>query len=152
VQWLARAVATAGGVGYLPIAPGTAGSLLVVPVLPWVSSSYATGPGVTIAGVLVVVVVAVWAAGAAQRSFGTHDDGRVVVDEVAGMLVAGLFLPPSWAAAGLGFLAFRLFDVWKPPPIGWLDRHVAGGLGVVADDLLAGVYAGVVVRVLLEVA
>jgi phosphatidylglycerophosphatase A len=145
-------VATAGGVGYLPIAPGTAGSLLVLPVLPWLSSSHERAPLATMTGVLAVVVLAVWAAGSAQRSFGTHDDGRVVVDEVAGMLVTGLFLPATWAAAGLGFLAFRLFDVWKPPPIGWLDRHVAGGLGVVADDLLAGVYAGVLVRVLVEAA
>jgi phosphatidylglycerophosphatase A len=152
VQWLARAVATAGGVGYLPVAPGTAGALLVVPVLPWLSSSLGRAPVATMAGVVAVVVVAIWAAGAAQRSFGSHDDGRVVVDEVAGMLVTGLFLPATWVAAGIGFLAFRLFDVWKPPPIGWLDRHVAGGLGVVADDLLAGVYAGVLVRVLVEAA
>jgi len=152
VQRLARAVATAGGVGYLPVAPGTAGSLLALPVLPWLAASHAQAPLATIAGVLVFIAVAVWAADRAQRAFGTHDDGRVVVDEVAGMLVTGLFLPATWLAAALGFFAFRLFDVWKPPPVGWLDRHVAGGVGVVADDLVAGVYAGALVRVLVELA
>lgn len=143
----ARFVATAGGIGYLPVAPGTLGSLLVLPVVPWI----AAGPPLAVAlGVVAVTALAVWAAALAEDGFDVHDDGRVVIDEVAGMVVMASLVPTGWRAALLGFVAFRLFDVWKPPPIGWLDRRVGGGVGVVADDLLAGVYAGLLVRVLVE--
>lgn len=144
-------LATAGGVGYVPLAPGTFGSLVALPLLPVLAELRARMPITHAVVLLAVVGVAVWAAGRAHAVFGVHDSGRVVIDEVAGMVVAGLFLPGTWRAAGLAFLFFRLFDVLKPFPAGLIDRRVRGGLGVVGDDLVAGVYAGVAARLVLEV-
>lgn len=149
---LVLAVATVGGIGYVPAAPGTAASLLVVPVVPWLAATRTRAPGVWVLVLVVVVVVAVWGAARAERVFGRHDDGCVVVDEVAGMVVGTAFVPATWVAAGLLFAAFRLFDVAKPPPIAQLDRRVGGGIGVVADDLLAGIYAGVLTWILVGLA
>lgn len=139
---LVLAVATVGGVGYVPVAPGTAASLLVVPVVPWLAATRERAPEVFVLVVAVTLGVAVWGAGRAERVLGRHDDGCVVVDEVAGMVVGTLCVPATWIAALVLFGAFRLFDIAKPPPIALLDQRVGGGLGVVADDLLAGLYAG----------
>lgn len=141
---LVLAVATVGGVGWVPAAPGTAASLLVVPIVPWLAATRVRAPETYALVLLVVLVVSVWAAARAERVLGRHDDGCVVVDEVAGMVAGTLFVPATWAAAAVLFVAFRVFDIAKPPPISLLDRRVGGGVGVVADDLVAGVYAGLV--------
>lgn len=138
------------GSGLSPRAPGTMGSLavlLLVPVWVWLG-----GWG----SVLVVVLMSlsgVWICGHAARLLGVHDDGRIVWDEFCGQSLALLPLVFWWPKTAtldsgacwldvlVAFAAFRLFDVWKPWPIGWLDRHVDGGLGIMADDLLAGVMA-----------
>jgi len=133
VRRLVLAVATVGGVRFLPAAPGTAASLVVVPFVPWLVTTRGQAPVAYGLGVVLVVVVAIWGAGRAERVFGRHDDGCVVVDEVAGMVVATIFIPPTWGAAVLLFAAFRLFDIAKPPPI----------------DLLAGLYAGVLTRLVI---
>jgi phosphatidylglycerophosphatase A len=142
VRRLVLAVATVGGVGFLPAAPGTAASLLVVPVVPWLASTRQHMPGTYALVVVMTLAVAVWGAARAERVFGRHDDATVVIDEVAGMVVGTAFIPATWLAAVLLFVAFRIFDIAKPPPIGLLDRRVGGGVGVVADDVLAGLYAG----------
>jgi phosphatidylglycerophosphatase A len=148
VRAFALFVATAGGIGYAPIAPGTWGSLLVVPLVPTLAT---LGAAAHVAVVVAVVALGTWAAGEADVAFGTHDHGRVVVDEVGGMLVGSLVVPGTWTAAWLLFALFRLFDVWKPFPANHIDRTWRGGLGVVGDDLVAGLYAGVACRVVLEV-
>jgi len=145
---LARLLATAGGVGYLPVASGTFGALVVVPFLPWVVRMRDRDPVYVLVGVVAVVALAIWSAGRTEVAFGRRDDGRIVVDEVAGMVVAGALLPTGWPAVVVGFLLFRLFDVMKPPPAGWIDRTVHGGIGVVGDDLVAGLYAGLATRML----
>lgn len=129
--------------GLMPVAPGTAGSLAALPFA-WAILAYAGWPW------LLAAAAAVFAAGipASNRLMartGTHDPRMIVVDEVAGQWIALLpaALEPLPFAAG--FLAFRLFDIWKPWPIGWVDRRVSGGIGVMLDDVIAGVYAGVVV-------
>lgn len=142
-------LATAGGAGYVPVAPGTAGSLLVVPAVPWLALLARDRPTAMALVVAAVVALAVWAAGRAELMLGRHDDGCVVIDEVAGMVAGAALVPPTWGAAALLFVAFRVFDVWKPPPVGFLDRTVDGGLGVVLDDVVAGVYAGVVTRLVM---
>jgi phosphatidylglycerophosphatase A len=94
----------------------------------------------------------VWAAGETQRATGLHDDGRIVIDEVAGQIVAlaplvlaGSLPRAAWAVLVVtGFVTFRVFDVWKPGPVAWAERSLPGGAGVVADDLLAGVLAALV--------
>jgi phosphatidylglycerophosphatase A len=152
VSRLAYLIATACGVGRFPVAPGTAGSLLALPLLLPLAAMRDATPAAYALVLVGGIAVAMWAAGRACRDWNAVDDGRVVVDELAGMAVGGLFVAGTWTAAALVFLLFRLFDVWKPVPIRQLEKRLPGGLGVVADDLLAGVYAGVCARVLLSVA
>ena len=146
---LALAVATVGGVGRAPVASGTFGSLVAVPLLPALALLRDRSfPGYLVA-VLGVVAVAIWSAGRAEEILGGHDHSQIVIDEVAGLVLAGVFLPGTWTAAGLGFLLFRVFDVVKPFPAGLIDDRVRGGVGVVGDDLVAGVYAGLAGRLVL---
>lgn len=141
---LAVVLATVGGVGYAPVASGTFGSLVALPLLPPLAALRGHSPLVYAAIVVALVAVAVWSAGRAEEVFGGHDHSRIVIDEVAGQVIAGAFLPGTWGAAALAFVLFRAFDVLKPFPAGRIDGRVKGGLGVVGDDLVAGVYAGVV--------
>jgi phosphatidylglycerophosphatase A len=92
---------------------------------------------------------AIWAAGRCADLMGIKDPGAIVIDEVAGMVVALLGLPFSVTTACWGFALFRLLDIAKPFPIGWLDRRLSGGLGIVADDVAAGVIANLILRLLL---
>ena len=141
------ALATVGGVGYSPIAPGTLGSVVALPLVGWLAELWAVSSLAYGGAVVGVIAIAVWSAGRADAVFGEHDSGKIVIDEVAGMVVVGMFLPPGGWALAVGFAAFRLFDIWKPYPASYFDRDVAGGLGVVADDLIAGAYAGLATRV-----
>lgn len=140
-------VATWGGLGLSPVAPGTVGSLGALPIL-WLTAELSLGAGLVVIAALFVLGVGV--SERIERTRGGHDHGAIVIDEVVGQwLTIALpmhFLPGwlSWAEAlVLGFLLFRLFDIAKPPPIGWLDRRVSGGLGVMVDDVLAGLMAAV---------
>jgi phosphatidylglycerophosphatase A len=129
-------VATAGGVGYAPLAPGTAGSLLAALVLWLVPFSR---PGLVLFFVA-VTVAGLWAAGRAERALGSKDPGPIVIDEVAGMALTALASPLTPATLAVGFLLFRLFDIVKPPPARAIQRW-PGGPGIMADDLVAGLYA-----------
>jgi phosphatidylglycerophosphatase A len=129
--------ATGGGVGYSPIAPGTAGSVIGLGIY---AALTPLPTGLFLSAVAAIAVSAVWAAGRAEQILGGKDDGRIVIDEVAGMLVSLALLPPRVDVAIAGFVLFRLFDVWKPPPARQLER-LGGGLGIVMDDLAAGLYA-----------
>lgn len=137
------AAATGAYTGYIPFAPGTFGTIAAIPFCFLLSL---LGP---IWGALFLIgffLGAVWIAGEAEGIFGKKDSGRIVIDEIVGFLVA-LFLVP-WTAKSLivGFVLFRFFDIFKPYPIRMLESRLAGGWGVVADDVLAGVYANVVLR------
>jgi len=135
-EWAAVGVATVGGIGFVPGAPGTVASALVAIVL-WLVPT----PRVTLLLALVaVVVVGTVAAHIAERALGGQDPGAIVVDEVAGMLVAVLLDPSSPVIVAIGFLLFRLFDIAKPFPADSAQR-LPGGLGVMVDDLVAGFYA-----------
>ena len=143
------AVATGAGAGFAPIAPGTFGSLVGIAVFALIAPFGALAVAVT---ALVVTVAGVWAAGEAERLFAKSDDGRIVIDEVAGQVIALWplsLLAPERALAPLplafGFLAFRAFDIAKPGPVRWAERNFTGGRGVVFDDLLAGAFAGLAV-------
>ena len=139
---LAVMVATVAGIGRMPVASGTFGSLVAVPFLPALATLRAESPMTVVLLVAVLVALAVWSAGRAEEILGGHDHSRIVIDEVAGQVIAGLFMPPSWLAAGIAFVLFRVFDIVKPFPAGLIDGKVEGGLGVVGDDLIAGLYAG----------
>lgn len=147
---LAVTIATVGGLGHAPWAPGTWASLAAVPLVPALGWLHARSLVAHAAIVIAVIAVAVWAAGRAEAYFAEHDAGCVVVDEVSGMLVGSLFVPATWLAALLLFVLFRLFDIWKPYPANVIDRGWSGGVGVVGDDLVAGLYAGLAARAVLE--
>ncbi|HXZ84543.1 MAG TPA: phosphatidylglycerophosphatase A [Myxococcota bacterium] len=134
-------MATGAGSGYAPFASGTAGSLVGL-ALWWAlaSSGAAASPARYALVCAGVVAVGIWTAGRAEQLFGRHDDGRITIDEVAGMLLSLAWLPARPEVAGVGFLLFRLFDIWKPFPARRAER-LPGGLGVMADDLVAGAYA-----------
>lgn len=139
---LARTIATVGGVGYAPVAPGTFGTAAAVP-LAWVCAPLTWWAYALVC--VAVTLVGIWAAAVADRSWGTHDSGRIVVDEVAGYLVTMALVDRSDPVLLLlGFLLFRAFDIAKPFPVRQIDRQLGGGSGVVLDDVVAGVMAGLV--------
>jgi phosphatidylglycerophosphatase A len=146
VRWFTLAMATAGGAGFAPVAPGTFGSAVGVALFAGLVSLGIGMLGLALA-IAVVFAVGCWASGEAERRFGKQDDGRIVIDEVAGQLLTLaplLALPsamgPARSALWLlgGFALFRLFDIWKPGPVRWAERRFSGGLGVMADDMVAG--------------
>ncbi len=146
---VARALATFFFVGYVRPAPGTWGSLVA---LPWAWLLHVLGgPGLLALATAVAAGLGWWATRTMTRNTQDHDPSEIVIDEVVGQWIA--VLPLSLAAAGRGidiaalwpgwisaFVLFRLFDIWKPGPVGWADRR-AGALGVMLDDVIAGVFA-----------
>jgi phosphatidylglycerophosphatase A len=138
-------LATGCYAGYVPKAPGTAGSLAAIPVCYFISKS---SPAWATVLILLLTALAIWVSGAAEKLFGEKDSGLIVIDEIAGMAVT-LFLIP-WTVTGVlfGFLLFRVMDIVKPFPIRTLESRLSRGWGVVGDDVVAGIYAHVVLRVI----
>ena len=128
---VALAVATVGGVGYVPIAPGTFGSAVVQSV-----------------AIVAIFAAGVWSGGVCERECRRTDPGHVVIDEVAGMLITLWLAPVAWAGAFGAFVLFRIADVIKPYPANRLEA-LHGGLGIMADDAMAGVYANIALRAIL---
>src|SRR3954464_6293959 len=126
---LSKAIATALGAGYSPVAPGTCGTAVAVPL----AFALRTLPiWQFLVVVLVITAIGIWAADRADRAWGTHDSGRIVIDEVAGYLVTVALVDRSrWVPLAVGFVVFRVLDILKPPPIRWLDQNMPGGFGVV---------------------
>lgn len=141
---LAVALASFGYVGYFPIAPGTAGSLAALPLFALIR--WAGGPWIELGAIVVVFAVGVWAASQTEIALGRKDPGIVVIDEVLGMLITLALLPATIPVIILGFLLFRVLDVIKPFPAAQLE-HLHGGLGIMADDAVAGLYAYLLLRV-----
>lgn len=135
------------GLGYAPWAPGTFGTLAGIPAF-WLLADLP--PALWLLTWSALLCLSFWVAGAAGAIYGVVDDGRIVIDELVGYLVTVAFLPFSWSAALLGFACFRLFDIAKPPPVRWLDRSLKNGFGVVLDDVMAGVYGALLLRLLLH--
>jgi phosphatidylglycerophosphatase A len=150
VTRLAVFIATVGYCGYFPIAPGTVGSaagLLFYALVAWSGSS-----AFEAALIVGLFAAGVWAGTTAERYFGGVDPGPIVLDEVVGMLITLAFIPGlGWSGALAGFVLFRVFDVIKPYPAGRLEQ-LHGGLGVMADDAMAAIYANVCLRALLWLA
>lgn len=133
-HWLAVGL----GTGLLPWAPGTAGSLLGCVLALWLATLGGLWYGF---GCLVGALLGLWLCDRAERVFGAADHPAIVWDEVVGQLFTLWGLPAEWPWLMAGFGLFRLLDILKPGPIGWLDRRVAGGLGIMLDDLAAGLIA-----------
>lgn len=140
-------VATGLGSGYFPFAPGTVGSALGV--LLHAGLWFAGGPLATLAGMLVATALGFWSAGKAEAHFARRDPGPVVIDEVAGQMLSLLFVPLTAGTALAGFILFRIFDILKPFPCRRLER-LPGGSGIMTDDLMAGLYANLVLQVLVR--
>ena len=141
---LALFIATSAGVGYAPVAPGTFGSaagLLLWAMLPHTPTAQAVA-------IVVLFALGSWSGTVAEHHFGKTDPGQVVVDEVMGMLITLFLNPVGWGGALVAFLLFRVADVIKPWPANKLEA-LPGGIGVMADDAMAAVYANLALRVLL---
>jgi phosphatidylglycerophosphatase A len=141
-QRLAFVFATGFGSGYSPFAPGTAGSAVGLLFVWAMSFLDVTGQ---IVFTLVVTALAMIAADIVASSTGLKDPGLVVADEIAGMMVTMIAIPLTWKSVLIGFLLFRVMDVVKPPPARQFERF-KGGVGIVADDIMAGVYAHLALR------
>lgn len=136
-------VACGFGAGLAPFAPGTVGTLAALPLYWLMQPLSATW---YVALTLAIAGFGVWVTGRTARDLGVHDHGGIVFDEIAGYLVAMAFAPAGWVYMLAGFGLFRLFDIVKPFPLRRLER-LPGGLGIMADDLGAGVYAAVTLQV-----
>lgn len=142
VNVLVKLLATAGGAGYSPIAPGTCGTAVTVPLV-WALSALPIWQWALVCVAITLLAIAV--AHQADRVWETHDSQRIVIDEVAGYCITMMFVDRDhWAPLAVGFVVFRFFDIVKPPPVRWLDQNLPGGWGVVLDDALAGVMGAVV--------
>ncbi len=135
--------ATGAMIGFVPVAPGTFGTILGVPIA--FGLAQVTVP-VAIILLLALTAASAWISGQAERIFGSKDPGRIVIDEIVGMAVTLVGLPFDVVTVCAGFVAFRCLDILKPPPIRWFDSHLKGGWGVVLDDVVAGVMANMVIR------
>ena len=131
------------GTGLSPVAPGTVGSLVGFPAY-WLLSGFSLEIYCLIT--FACFIVGVYICDVVSKDLGVHDFGGIVWDEVVGMLITMIALPQGWIWWLVAFAAFRFFDILKPWPIGWLDKKVSGGFGIMIDDVLAGFYALAVVQ------
>lgn len=132
-------IAVGLGSGLAPKAPGTFGTLAALPLILFLHTSLT--PIFYLIAIALLFLLAIYCAERTQQDWQCHDPGAIVIDEWVGLGVSFFFLPTTWAIWSIGFVLFRLFDIVKPWPIRWLDRHVKGGLGNVIDDVLAGAFA-----------
>jgi phosphatidylglycerophosphatase A len=139
-------LATGCYAGYVPKVPGTAGSLVAIPLCYLISRFSPTQATLFI---ILFMGLAVWVSGEAERLFNKKDSSQIVIDEMAGMSVTLFIVPWTVTSVVVGFLLFRIMDIVKPFPIRRLESELSGGWGVVGDDLLAGIYAQVVLRVVI---
>ncbi len=133
------------GLGAAPFAPGTFGTLLGIPLYLLLAQLPLTG---YLAALVVLFLAGVVVCRVTARALGVHDHPAIVFDEVVGFLVTMTLAPSGAWAIATGFALFRLFDIWKPWPIRGIDRRVHGGLGIMLDDVLAGVYALLILQLI----
>jgi phosphatidylglycerophosphatase A len=135
------------GSGLSPKAPGTMGTVAAIPVVILLAM---LGSTAFFIATVVACVVGIYICGFTAKAMGEHDHPAIVWDEIAGFMVAMLFVPIHWQTLLLAFVLFRFFDILKPWPIRYLDRHVHGGLGIMLDDILAGLASLVIIQALLS--
>ncbi len=132
------------GTGCVPKLPGTTGTL--VGILFYWPLQNLDWP-IYIGTVLVLFLLGIWLCGKTATNLGVHDHPAIVWDEIVGYLVTMTMVPPGWLWVIAGFLLFRLFDIWKPWPIRWVDKRVQGGFGIMLDDVLAAIYALLILQI-----
>lgn len=132
------------GAGTLPKCPGTWGTVVAIPLYLLIARFSLP---IYLAILLIAAIVGIWFCSVAARDFGVHDHPGIVWDEIVGYGVTMIALPTTVWWILLGFIFFRLFDIWKPWPIRWFDQRVKGGLGIMVDDILAGLYAWIILQI-----
>ncbi len=136
------------GSGLLPIMPGTYATLVAIPIFlvlqsfGWLIYAIAT---------LLITVFGIWLSEKVSEEIGIHDFPGMNFDEIVGYLVTMFLVPARWYWVLLGFGLFRLFDIWKPWPINWVDKNVKGGFGIILDDVMAGILSFIVIQIVLFV-
>lgn len=135
-------IATGLGSGFAPKAPGTIGSLAVIPFI-WAYQRFAWTTTENIIALILISILGVWSTARVEAHWKTHDDQRIVIDEFAGMFMTLVWFPFDAFHVAAGFTLFRLFDIWKPGPVGYIDEHAPGAWGTFFDDIVAGVFAAV---------
>lgn len=142
---LVKFLATGLGLGLIPKAPGTLGTLLGVPLFWFVTYNQNLQ---TLLFIFFFSMFACIVAELAGPLFGKTDSPQIVIDEVAGYLVTVCWLPPTWQTVVAGFILFRILDITKPGPIRFVERRIPGGVGVVADDLVAGIIGNIILQII----
>jgi phosphatidylglycerophosphatase A len=138
-------IATGFGIGYSPIAPGTLGTLVAIPIYYFLSEIPSPIYEITL---IASFFLSVWLSANAETYYNKKDDQRIVIDEVMGFLITMLWIPKTAHFIIIGFFLFRFFDILKPFPIRRMERKLKGGFGVVLDDVLAGVYANIILHLI----
>ncbi len=133
------------GSGLAPIAPGTFGTLAAIPLYLLIQP---LSLPIYLVVTAIVCIIGIWICGKSSEMLGVHDHSGIVWDEFAGYFVTMIAAPAGWLWIILGFGLFRLFDIWKPWPISVLDKKVHGGLGIMVDDILAGVFSMVIIQLI----
>ena len=141
-------LATGFYIGKIPFAPGTFGSLIGLPLCFLLAGIQISA---AIIAALLIIALAIWISNVAERALERRDPGCIVIDEIAGMVVTLIGLPFNLTTAAIGFILFRILDILKPFPIRILDKRLPGGLGIVADDVVAGIFANALIRILLVI-
>jgi phosphatidylglycerophosphatase A len=141
-------LATGFYVGNIPLAPGTFGSLIGLPLC-FLLAGIQLPPAIILA--VLFIGLAVWVSNAAEKILKKKDPGCIVIDEVCGMVVTLIGLPFNLTTVVIGFIIFRILDILKPFPIGTLDKRLSGGIGIVADDVVAGIFANIFLSILLYI-
>ena len=126
------------GSGLLPKAPGTFGTLAAIPLYFLLAPSSVS---IYLVSVIVMSIAGIYICGQAAKDAGVHDHGAIVWDEIVGFLITMFMIPLSWKSVIVGFILFRIFDIFKPWPISFIDKNVHGGLGIMLDDIIAGLAA-----------
>jgi phosphatidylglycerophosphatase A len=138
-------IATGFGIGLLPVAPGTWASLAALPCGWLIRVAFGVPGLLAVAGI--AFVIGWWAAERVARASGIGDPGAVIIDEIAAQLLILAATPLDWRFYLAAFLLFRLFDIWKPFPVNWLDRAVKGGFGIMLDDVAAAIYVLILIAI-----
>lgn len=136
------------GSGLSPFAPGTAGTLVAIPLFILMAP---LSPEYYLSIVICLFIAGVYLCGTTAQALGVHDHGAIVWDEIVGYLLTMFLLPADLLMISLGFILFRLFDIWKPWPIRLLDQKVSGGFGIMLDDVVAAIYAAVLLQLILYI-
>ena len=135
---VAHVLATWFGIGLVPKAPGTWGSLAALPIGYAITNS----GSVELLGILIIIffIIGIWASNVTSNQMAIDDPSEIVIDEVVGQWIAILTITPNIILYIFAFILFRIFDIWKPWPISWADRQIKGGLGIMLDDVFAGIF------------